>query len=87
MDRLQQLFDQFLRERIYLHNVTPKTRDWYESAWKAFLRTRTEAQASASTITRADLAQFVMQLRSRGVRPVCLQHMAAGLECVLPVAP
>jgi hypothetical protein len=26
MDRIDQLFQQFLRERIYLKNVTPKTR-------------------------------------------------------------
>lgn len=35
---LAQHFDQFLRERVYLHNVTPKTREFYETAWKAFTR-------------------------------------------------
>jgi hypothetical protein len=29
-------FDQFLREHTYVYNVTPKTRDWYQSAWLAF---------------------------------------------------
>jgi hypothetical protein len=35
-DPLASLFDQFLKERIYLKAVTPKTRLWYECAWKAF---------------------------------------------------
>lgn len=36
MSALDRLFEQFLRERTYVHNVTPKTRDWYQSAWHAF---------------------------------------------------
>ena len=28
MERLQQLFEIFLRERTYIQNVTPKTLDW-----------------------------------------------------------
>jgi hypothetical protein len=31
-------FQQFLRERIYLHNVTPKTAEWYRNVWGVFLR-------------------------------------------------
>jgi hypothetical protein len=46
MGRLNQLFDQFLQERTYLKNVTPKTRVWYESAWKAFTSTRAERPSS-----------------------------------------
>ena len=34
MATLDLLFDQFLRERTYLKNVSPKTRVWYESAWE-----------------------------------------------------
>ena len=29
MQQLQQLFDQFLRERVYVNNITPATREWY----------------------------------------------------------
>ena len=29
MTTLNELFDQFVRERTYLNNVTPKTREWY----------------------------------------------------------
>jgi hypothetical protein len=40
MDWLDHLFQQFLREPVYLHNVTPKTREFCETAWKAFTRSR-----------------------------------------------
>jgi hypothetical protein len=36
MNRIDQLFQQFLRERTYIQNITPATREWYETAWKAF---------------------------------------------------
>jgi integrase/recombinase XerD len=73
MADLDQLFTDFLRERIYLKNVTTKTRAWYESAWKAFQASRVEGQDHNSTgsgISRADLTRFVVHLRERGVRPV-----------------
>jgi integrase/recombinase XerD len=66
---LDQRFDQFLRERTYVHNVTPKTRDWYQSAWHAFKRSRPQPHP-ATEITNADLLAFVVHLRERGVKPV-----------------
>jgi hypothetical protein len=36
MISLDALFQQFLSERHYLQNVSPKTLDWYRTAWKAF---------------------------------------------------
>jgi hypothetical protein len=54
MSRLQQLFQQFLRERTYINNVTASTREWYECAWKAFTASQ----------------KGVVQLRERGVKPV-----------------
>ena len=38
MSTLDTYFAQFVRERIFLNNVTPKTREWYETAWQAFTR-------------------------------------------------
>jgi site-specific recombinase XerD len=73
MIRLETLFQQFLQERTYLKNITPKTRVWYQSAWKAFKGTQTntpERLASAALIERADLNRFVVRLRERGVKPV-----------------
>ena len=70
---LDQHFDQFVRERTYLNNVTPKTRDWYLTAWKAFTRFRATLPArgqASGLITKADLQQFVVHLRQRGLKPV-----------------
>ena len=63
-----QLFQQFLRERTYLKNVTPKTREWYESAWKAFKSTQGDGEAWP--LTKPLLQTFIVRLRERGVRPV-----------------
>ena len=39
MPALSTLFEQFLRHRRYLQNVTPKTLTWYQTAFDAFSRT------------------------------------------------
>src|SRR5687767_2695831 len=67
MSALDQLFERFLRERTYIHNVMPKTCDWYQSAWQAFKRSQ---KVTPSEITKADLLAFVVHLRERGVKPV-----------------
>ena len=85
MDRLDQLFQQFLRERTYITNVTPKTLAWYESAWKAFKRAQSDAPprpASAPLISKADLQSFVVHLRQRGVRPVTCNTWLRALNAV-----
>src|SRR5438093_10228507 len=73
MDRLEQLFQQFVRERTYINNVTSSTCEWYDTAWKAFKAAHVNAPArpaSAPLITKADLQFFVVHLRERGVKPV-----------------
>jgi len=83
MDPLDQLFQQFLRERVCLHNITPKTREFYETAWKAFMRSRAglpRRDPSAPVITRADLQEFVIHLRERGVKPVSCNCWMRGLN-------
>ncbi len=75
MPTLDTLFQQFLRERTYLKNVSPKTRIWYETAWTTFLKTQPAGLAStaiegAQPLARQHLSAFVIALRDRGVRPV-----------------
>jgi integrase/recombinase XerD len=74
MPTLNSLFDQFLRERRYLKNVSPKTITWYETSWKSFLATQTPGLKGATVapdiLTRHHLNAFVVALRDRGVRPV-----------------
>jgi site-specific recombinase XerD len=73
MSRLEQLFQQFLRERTYINNVTVSTREWYECAWKAFtaaLKVAPERDRTATLISKTDLQHFVVHLRERGMKPV-----------------
>ena len=50
MDPLDGLFADFLRERIYLHNVRDKTRIWYQTAWKAFQASQTDVGESQTAL-------------------------------------
>ena len=66
-------FDQFVRERTCLNNVTPKTRAWYQTAWSAFQRSQADAPVRQTTdplLTRGDMQHFVLHLRRRGVKPI-----------------
>ena len=36
-------FQQFLRDRTYVENVTAKTREWYETAWHAYQKAQPSA--------------------------------------------
>lgn len=68
--QLETLFQQFLKERKYLRNVSPQTIEWYETAWKYFNRSATPCLTTSTSLTRESLEQFVYGLRDRGVRPV-----------------
>jgi len=57
---LTPLFEQFLRERTYLHNITPKTREFYQTAWKAFLRAQAARPARNILMTVNRLISCVM---------------------------
>ena len=83
METLDALFEQFLRERIYLHNVTPKTAEWYRDVWRVFRRwwaTLPADTRSRTVITRSDLQELVVHLRERGVRPVSCNCYLRGIN-------
>jgi len=72
---LDSLFDQFLKERTYLKNVTPSTLLWYRIAFKNYCSAMGEAKALP---TKSTLQPFVIALRDRGLRPVtCNTNIAA----------
>jgi hypothetical protein len=81
MSTLHEYFEQFLRERVYLHNITPKTKAFYDTAWSAYCRaqkTRLPRADDAPLITKVDLQEFVVHLREPGVKPVaCNASMKA----------
>jgi site-specific recombinase XerD len=75
---LTSLFEQFLRERRYLKNVTSKTEDWYRSAFDAL--TRTVQIATPADLNKAALTSFVVGLRVRGLSPITCNTWAKALN-------
>jgi integrase len=72
---LSALFDQFLKERLYLKNVTDRTLVWYRVAFKSYRRAYGDNPALP---TKAALQEFVVRLRERGIRPVtCNTYIGA----------
>ena len=72
---LAALFDQFLKQRRFLKNVTDATLVWYCVAFTSY------SSLSANTAplpTKATLQAFVVRLRERGIRPVtCNTYLGA----------
>lgn len=81
MDSLQSLFDQFLRERQYLKNVTPKTVIWYETAFKSF--SQTVSIDSPAEFGKAALQKFVVASRHRGLSAVSCNTYVKALNAFL----
>jgi integrase/recombinase XerD len=53
-------FEQFIKERQYLTNVTPSTIEWYRQSL---------AWLSIESPSDADLKSFVMRMREKGLKP------------------
>jgi integrase/recombinase XerD len=52
-------FDLFIKERLYLHNVSARTIEWYEQSFKWLAN---------PTPTDADLRDFVIRMREQGLK-------------------
>ena len=59
---LETLFENFVKERIYLKNVSPKTVLWYRASFKYFERHR-----QGRELTKENLNATVVEMRSRGI--------------------
>jgi site-specific recombinase XerD len=73
---LATLIDQFLKERIFLKNVSAATLVWYRVA---FTNYQALVPADAAPLpTKTTLQQFVVALRERGIKPVtCNTYVGA----------
>ncbi len=58
------LFERFVREKIYLNNVTPKTVSFYKQSFIAYKQAVGEVLPD-----RFILNDFVIRLRERGMSP------------------
>lgn len=71
---MEELFELFIRERIYLRNVSPKTVSYDRDAWKAFKR------YGGKELTQSQLNEFVVRMREAGVKPVSCNTFISGLN-------
>lgn len=63
---MEVLYEQFIREKEYLLNVSPRTVEGYKWAWKAF----EPALKGKDAVTKADVLMRVAELRSQGLSTV-----------------
>ncbi len=67
---MQELIEQFIRERTYFKNVSPKTQSWYRQSFRAF---------EGAIQSRTAIGDRIGQLRGRGVSAVSINTY---LECI-----
>jgi integrase/recombinase XerD len=72
------LFDQFLKERKYLKNVTPRTLDYYEKCFRAFCSVTKEREPA--DLNRKTLQALAVGWRERGVSATTCNSYARGLN-------
>jgi integrase/recombinase XerD len=76
---LEDLHKSFIRERLYLDNVSPKTIDFYNHSFSAYKR-------NAPTLTEVStpiLNEFVVNLRASGVKPTTCNTYIRGVNSFL----
>lgn len=78
---LSELFEQFVRERKYLKNVTPKTINYYHNCWDSFRRLVPVDRPN--DLSRSLLANYVVRLRESDVKPVSCNTYISGMNAFL----
>ena len=74
-------YRQFVRERKYLKNVTPKTINYYNNSWDSFCRLI--QVEDAKQVSRALLNDYVVKLRESGIKPVSCNTYISGINAFL----
>lgn len=72
---LDDLFEKFVRERIYLQGVTEDTVYCYRQGWRALKRVHT-----AETITQDDLTEFLIKHKENGIKAVSINTYSRALN-------
>src|SRR5690242_16176753 len=71
-------FDEFVRSRQYLKNVTPKTLEWYRCSFAAFQKFHPQ-----EAYTTPSLRAFIVALRSSGVSPISCNTYCRAINAYL----
>lgn len=72
---MEELFKQFVKERIYLLSVSPKTVVFYNQAWTSFRKV-----CPGDTITNNDLFNYLVSLKDSGLKPVSINTYSRALN-------
>lgn len=78
---MQELINQFVREKQFLRNVTPKTVRFLYQSMNAF--TRSLGDVDPNSLDRARLNEFVVKMRESGLRPVSCNTYISGVNSFL----
>ena len=72
------LFEQFVKEKRFLHNVTNNTVIWYWQSWKAFKRS-----VGADSVDKQLLTELVMKLRESGISATSVNDYTRAINSFL----
>ena len=75
MNPFSLLFEDFLRERVYLKNITNQTVGYYRQSWNSYAR-----RMGSEPLTKANLIQWVIKMREDGVKPVYCNTFISGMS-------
>jgi integrase/recombinase XerD len=79
MSTLKELFDQFVKERIYLKNVTPKTVYFHNQAWISFSKHLSEI-TTVDQLSKAVITDYTRKLRESGIKTVSINTYCRSLN-------
>lgn len=76
---LKDLFEQFVKERIYLKNVTPKTVYFHNQAWVSFSKHLPEI-VSVGQLSKITLTDYLVKLRESGIKTISINTYCRSLN-------
>lgn len=78
---MQELIEQFVKEKQYLKNVTPKTVRFLYQSMYAF--TRSLGEIEPSSLNKAKLSEFVVKMRESGLSAISCNTYISGVNSFL----
>jgi integrase/recombinase XerD len=79
---IPKLFDQFVQERQYLHNVRPKTIEWYRFSFKAFSPRLAQSFTDCASLREA-LKGALMDLAASKLQPSSVNDYLRAIRAFL----
>jgi integrase/recombinase XerD len=76
---LKDLFEQFIKERIYLKNVTPKTVYFHRQAWISFSKQLPEI-TTIDQLSKPVITDYLVKLRESGIKTVSVNTYCRSLN-------